>query len=55
MLGCMGSPLFRQVVLPSILNGLRLLHGFAWILIVLGEMTGMQQSLGAVILNARMF
>jgi NitT/TauT family transport system permease protein len=58
MLGCRGSSLFRQVVLPaalpSILNGLRLGHGFAWILIVVGEMTGVQQGLGAVIMDARM-
>ena len=58
MLGCKGSSLFRQVVLPtalpSILNGLRLGHGFAWILIVVGEMTGVQQGLGAVIMDARM-
>jgi NitT/TauT family transport system permease protein len=58
MLGCGGSSLFRQVVLPaalpSILNGLRLGHGFAWILIVVGEMTGVQEGLGAVIMDARM-
>ena len=44
MLGCSGSAMFRQVVfpaaLPSIFNGLRVAHGFAWILIVVGEMTG---------------
>jgi NitT/TauT family transport system permease protein len=58
MLGCNGGSLFRQVVLPaalpSILNGLRLGHGFAWILIVVGEMTGVQEGLGAVIMDARM-
>jgi NitT/TauT family transport system permease protein len=58
MLGCKGPSLFRQVVLPaslpSILNGLRLGHGFAWILIVVGEMTGVQQGLGATIMDARM-
>jgi len=58
MLGCKGSSLFRQVVLPAalpaILNGLRLGHGFAWILIVVGEMTGVQQGLGAVIMDGRM-
>lgn len=58
MLGCKGSSLFRQVVLPaslpSILNGLRLGHGFAWILIVVGEMTGVQQGLGAAIMDGRM-
>jgi len=58
MLGCGGSSLFRQVVLPaaspSIFNGLRLGHGFSWILIVVGEMTGVQEGLGAVIMDARM-
>lgn len=58
MLGCTGSSLFRQVVLPaalpSILNGLRLGHGFAWILIVVGEMTGVPEGLGAVIMDGRM-
>lgn len=57
MLGCSGSSLFRQVVLPaatpSIFNGLRLGHGFAWILIVVGEMTGVPQGLGAVIMDGR--
>lgn len=58
MLGCRGPALFRQVVLPAslpaILNGLRLGHGFAWILIVVGEMTGVQQGLGAAIMDGRM-
>jgi NitT/TauT family transport system permease protein len=58
MLGCDGGSLFRQVVLPaaspSIFNGLRLGHGFSWILIVVGEMTGVQEGLGAVIMDARM-
>ena len=58
MLGCGGSSLFRQVVLPaslpSIFNGLRLGHGFSWILIVVGEMTGVPQGLGAVIMDGRM-
>ena len=57
MLGCNGSSLFRQVVLPaatpSIFNGLRLGHGFAWILIVVGEMTGVPDGLGAVIMDGR--
>ena len=42
MLGCSGSGMFRQVVfpasLPAIFSGLRIAHGFAWILIVVGEM-----------------
>ncbi len=57
MLGCKGRAMFRQVVLPaatpSIFNGLRLGHGFAWILIVVGEMTGVPEGLGAVIMDGR--
>jgi len=57
MLGCDGSRMFRQVVLPAampgIINGLRLAHGFAWILIVVGEMTGVPTGLGSVIMDGR--
>jgi NitT/TauT family transport system permease protein len=57
MLGCSGPAMFRQVVLPAalpaILNGLRIANGFAWILIVVGEMTGVPTGLGAVIMDAR--
>src|SRR5205814_6180949 len=57
MLGCSGSAMFRQVVLPAslpaIFNGLRIAHGFAWILIVVGEMTGVPTGLGAVIMDGR--
>lgn len=57
MLGCDGSQLFRSVVLPaalpSIFNGLRLGLAFAWILIVVGEMTGVPLGLGAVIMDGR--
>jgi len=57
MLGCDGTKLFRQVVLPaampSIFNGIRLGHGFAWILIVVGEMTGVPTGLGSVIMDGR--
>jgi NitT/TauT family transport system permease protein len=57
MLGCSGSAMFRQVVfpasLPAIINGLRIAHGFAWILIVVGEMTGVPTGLGAVIMDGR--
>src|SRR3954469_2913960 len=53
MLGCNGSQLFRAVVfpaaLPSIFTGLRLGAGFAWLVIVVGEMTGVPEGLGAVI------
>jgi NitT/TauT family transport system permease protein len=57
MLGCDGASLFRKVVLPaalpSIFTGLRLGHGFAWILIVVGEMTGVPTGLGSVIMDGR--
>ena len=57
MLGCSGSAMFRQVVLPAslpaIINGLRIAHGFAWILIVVGEMTGVPTGLGSVIMDGR--
>ncbi len=57
MLGCTGSAMFREVVfpaaLPSIFNGLRVAHGFAWILIVVGEMTGVPTGLGSVIMDGR--
>jgi NitT/TauT family transport system permease protein len=57
MLGCRGSGMFRQVVLPAslpaIFNGLRIANGFAWILIVVGEMTGVPTGLGSVIMDGR--
>ena len=57
MLGCTGSAMFRQIVMPAsmpaIFNGLRLGHGFAWILIVVGEMTGVPTGLGSVIMDGR--
>ena len=57
MLGCQGTNVFRRVVLPaalpSIFTGLRLGHGFAWMVIVVGEMTGVPEGLGAVIMDAR--
>ncbi|MEH6725036.1 MAG: ABC transporter permease [Hyphomicrobiales bacterium] len=57
MLGCNGSQLFRSVVIPAatpqIFNGLRLGLGVAWILIVVGEMTGVPEGLGAVIMDGR--
>lgn len=57
MLGCQGSAQFFRVVLPaslpSIFTGLRLGLGFAWVVIVVGEMTGVQTGLGALIMEAR--
>jgi NitT/TauT family transport system permease protein len=57
MLGCTGAAQFFRVVLPaalpSIFTGLRLGLGFAWVVIVVGEMTGVQTGLGAIIMEAR--
>ena len=57
MLGCNGSAQFSRVVLPaalpSIFTGMRLGLGFAWVVIVVGEMTGVPTGLGAIIMEAR--
>ncbi|TDR88878.1 ABC transporter permease [Enterovirga rhinocerotis] len=57
MLGCRGSAQFVKVVLPAampaIFTGLRLGLGFAWVVIVIGEMTGVPTGLGALIMEAR--
>lgn len=57
MLGCQGNAQFYRVVLPaalpSIFTGLRLGLGLAWFVIVVGEMTGVSQGLGAVIMDGR--
>ena len=57
MLGCQGPAQFVKVVLPAslpaIFTGLRLGLGFAWVVIVVGEMTGVQTGLGAIIMEAR--
>ncbi|MFO1081338.1 MAG: ABC transporter permease [Reyranellaceae bacterium] len=57
MLGCGGRAQFYKVVLPaaapSIFTGLRLGLGLAWFVIVVGEMTGVPQGLGAVIMDGR--
>ena len=57
MLGCSESAQFFRVVLPaalpSIFTGMRLGLGFAWVVIVVGEMTGVQTGLGAIIMEAR--
>ena len=57
MLGCKGNAQFYKVVLPaavpSIFTGLRLGLGLAWFVIVVGEMTGVPQGLGAVIMDGR--
>jgi NitT/TauT family transport system permease protein len=57
MLGVSPQAVFWKVVLPaslpSIFTGLRLGLGFAWVVIVVGEMTGVQTGLGAIIMEAR--
>lgn len=57
MLGASSEAMFWKVVLPaslpSIFTGLRLGLGFAWVVIVVGEMTGVQNGLGAIIMEAR--
>jgi NitT/TauT family transport system permease protein len=57
MLGCQTTAQFFRVVLPAslpaIFTGLRLGLGFAWVVIVVGEMTGVQTGLGAIIMEAR--
>jgi NitT/TauT family transport system permease protein len=57
MLGCSGTRMFRQIVLPAslpaVFSGLRIAHGFAWILIVVGEMTGVPTGLGSVVMDGR--
>jgi NitT/TauT family transport system permease protein len=57
MLGCRSTAQFYRVVLPAslpaIFTGLRLGLGFAWVVIVVGEMTGVPTGLGAIIMEAR--
>ena len=57
MLGVSRTALFPKVVLPSalpgIFTGLRLGLGFAWVVIVVGELSGVRVGLGAMIENAR--
>ncbi len=57
MLGVSRARMFPVVVLPAslpgIFTGLRLGLGFAWVVIVVGEMTGVSTGLGAMIMDAR--
>lgn len=57
MLGASRSAVFPKVVLPAampgIFTGLRLGLGFSWVVIVVGEMTGVSTGLGAMIMDAR--
>ena len=40
--------------MPAVVSGLRLGLGISWAYLVLGELTGVQNGLGAVIMDARM-
>lgn len=57
MLGTRPSQLFYRVLipasLPSVLAGLRVGLGFAWVCLVVGEMTGVGTGLGSAIADAR--
>ncbi len=58
MLGANQAQLLLKVVLPgalpSIETGLRVALGVAWAYVVLGELTGVDRGLGAMIMDARM-
>lgn len=56
-LGASGWMLFRNVVLPaalpSILTGFRVSVGLAWVLVVVGELVGAPDGLGAALMRAQ--
>ena len=57
MLGTPRAAIFGRVILPaaspSIFTGIRIGLGLAWVLLVVGEMTGVPTGLGANIMDAR--
>ncbi len=57
MLGTPKAAIFTRVILPaaspSIFTGIRIGLGLAWVLLVVGEMTGVPTGLGANIMDAR--
>lgn len=57
MLGTTRTAMFHRVVLPAampgIFTGLRLGLGLSWVVIVVGEMTGVETGLGAMIMDGR--
>jgi NitT/TauT family transport system permease protein len=53
MLGCRGNAQFYKVVLPAATPAIFTGLGLAWFVIVVGEMTGVPQGLGAVIMDGR--
>lgn len=58
MLGANRWTLFTTVILPGsmplVVSGLRVALGLSWAYLVLGELTGVPDGLGAVIMDARM-
>ncbi len=58
MLGASKITIFTTIIipasLPSLLSGLRLGLGLSWAYLVLGELTGVNRGLGAVMMDARM-
>ena len=57
MLGARGPMLFKDVIfaaaLPNILTGLRISVGIAWVLVVVGELVGAPNGLGAALMRAQ--
>ncbi len=57
MLGTRGWRMLTRVVLPaalpSILSGMRIALGFSWVVVVVGETTGVPTGLGSTITDAR--
>ena len=57
MLGARGTMLFKDIIfaaaLPSILTGLRVSVGIAWVLVVVGELVGSPNGLGAALMRAQ--
>jgi sulfonate transport system permease protein len=58
ILGATPGQVLRRVVLPgafpAVESGLRVAAGVAWAYVVLGELTGVDKGLGAMIMDARM-
>ena len=58
VLGANRIAVFRKVILPAslpgIFAGLRLGMGICWAYLVLGELTGVSEGLGAVMMDSRM-
>jgi NitT/TauT family transport system permease protein len=57
MLGTPRAAIFTRIILPAaspgIFTGIRIGLGLAWVLLVVGEMTGVPTGLGANIMDAR--